>query len=695
LPSIHRLTALPLTLAIGLAQNPAPRAEPATGANPNAVIRIDVNLVQVDAVVTDSRGRRVTDLPASSFELLQDGKPQVITNFSYVTSKPPATAAGAKAAAAKPAKGEPPPPPQELRPGDVHRALALVVDDLGLAGENIPLVRNAIRSFIDDQMRPGDMVAIIRTGAGMGALQQFTTDKRLLYAALERVKYGRSRVGVTSFAPLGSGVRGTVNIDHLREDTLAIGTLGALRFVVNGMRDFPGRKSVILFTENIRLIFQGTTDQMVAQAVQQLSDAANRASVVIHAIDPRGMPDYQVNAADDTSHVSRRRLSRVPAQREQEVMHTEEGMFALAEETGGLFLHDTNDLPGAVRKAADDGDGYYLIGYHPDAATFDNSGQPKFHRVEVKVKGNGLHVRSRDGFFGEPGRGDQPLDHTRRAELVHALQSPYSTGPIHPRLTAIFSNQAEGGSFINALLYFQPGELKWSSEADGNRKASLDLAAAAFDENGQALTPVDTTFALQLNSQQYETATGKGLVYGIHIPITKPGPYLVRAALRDPATDGSGSAQQFVEVPDLSNGHLALSGIVLQDDDAPAGAGLLQGPGPGEDSSGGAARRSFRRGSGFVYYYEILNAKAAAGQHADLEVETRMFRDGVQVFDGKTTLDASPGAADPQHLRARGRLNLGRELKPGQYVLQVIVTDKLAKGKSGTVSQSTDFEVEP
>jgi len=696
LPSSHRLIALAASLALALAQTPAPQSGPPDGAVPNTVIRIDVNLVQVDAVVTDSRGRRVTDLPASAFEVLQDGKPQEIANFSYVSTRLPkaGTAAAVKAAAVKPVKGEPPPPPQELRPSDVRRALALVVDDLGLAGENIPLVRGAIRNFIDEQMRPGDMVAIVRTGAGMGALQQFTTDKRLLYAALDRVKYGESRVGISSFAPLGSGTRGTANLDHFREQTMAVGTLAALRFVVNGMRDFPGRKSVILFTENIRLIYRGASDETVAYAVQQLSDAASRASVVIHAIDPRGMPDYEVTAADDTSHMSRRRVSRVPQQREQEVVHTEEGMFALAEDTGGLFLHDTNDLSGALRKAAEDSDGYYLIGYHPDATTFDNSGQPKFHRIEVKVKGSGLHVRSRDGFFGEPGRGNQPLEHTRAAELVHALQTPFSAGSIHPRLTAIFSNLPQAGSFINAFVYFPANELKWSTEADGKHKASVDLAAAAFDENGLALAPVDTTFALQLTAQQYAAAMKKGMVYGIHVPIPKPGPYLLRAALRDPATEGTGSAQQFVEVPDVANGHLALSGIAIQEAAAPASAALPQSSGPGEDVTGGAARRSFHRGSVLVYDYDIFNARSDSGQHPDLDVQTRMFRDGAQVMDNKATFGSAPGASDPHRLRAQGRLTLGGALPPGEYVLQVIVTDKLARGKAGTVTQSTDFAVE-
>ncbi len=76
--------------------------------------------------------------------------------------------------------------------------MALVVDDLGLSGESIPAVKSAIKDFVDQQMRPGDLVAIVQTSAGMGALQQFTTDKSLLYASLARVKYTESRVGVTA-----------------------------------------------------------------------------------------------------------------------------------------------------------------------------------------------------------------------------------------------------------------------------------------------------------------------------------------------------------------------------------------------------------------------------------------------------------------------------------------------------------------
>src|SRR5579884_3250779 len=122
------------------------------------VLRIDVNLVQVDAVVTDSRGRQVTNLSASDFVILEDGRPQKITAFSYVNL-------GARAAA--PAKSvtpiapnEPPAPPPPTTGQQVRRTIVLMVDDFGLSFESAARVRRALTKFVDEQMRPGDLVAV-------------------------------------------------------------------------------------------------------------------------------------------------------------------------------------------------------------------------------------------------------------------------------------------------------------------------------------------------------------------------------------------------------------------------------------------------------------------------------------------------------------------------------------------------------
>src|SRR5205807_4155279 len=149
-------------------------------------------------------------------------------------------------------KNVPPVPPNRLRPEDIRRTIALVVDDLGLSFESTYYVRHALKRFVDEQMQPGDLVAIIRTGAGMGALQQFTADKRQLYAAIERVKWNAlGRGGVSAFAAIQAPTAGaggaeidamTEEQNQTRDETFSVGTLGAISYVVRGLKELPGRK---------------------------------------------------------------------------------------------------------------------------------------------------------------------------------------------------------------------------------------------------------------------------------------------------------------------------------------------------------------------------------------------------------------------------------------------------------------------
>ena len=495
-------------------------------------------------------------------------------------------------------------------------------------------------------------------------------------------------MGLNSFTPLG-GVNGLSN--PFRD---ILSSLAAIRFVVNSMGGLPGRKSVVLFTEDIRVIYR--LEGRPAEAVRQLTDAAARASVVIDVIDTRAMQDYALGYhIDNTQPTSANRnqgmtpgqVSRVPRVRQAMVNRTQDGMGELADQTGGLFLHDVNDLAGALRKAAEDSDSYYLLGYHPDAETLAKSGnESTFHRLEVRATRPGLHVRSRAGFYSRPRGAAQSVEAAREAQLTGAFESPYA-GALHPRVTAIFDSFPNSGAFVNAFVYFDPRDWKWSSEPDGSRKATVDVAAAAFDDNGVALGLVNTTFPLQLDAGQYAEAVQKGMVYAVHVPIAKSGPYLVRAALRDPATEATGSAEQLVEVPDLTNGQLALSGIIVQQHFAQPTATAAP-TGPAVDFTNGGARRVFPGSVELDYFYEILNA---AGAHPNLETQIRLFHDGAQVAADKAEPDTSK--ANPTQLRASGRLHL-RRFAPGAYVLQVIVTDKQSKGKFQTATQSVDFEIE-
>ncbi|HEX2640997.1 MAG TPA: VWA domain-containing protein [Pyrinomonadaceae bacterium] len=184
--------ALVLVLAcISLAQQPTPTPDS------DDVVKISTSLIQIDVTVTDKSGKVVRDLKPEEFEVYENGKKQAISNFTFISNtreiEPPA---------ASPASGQVLPPPP-IRPERVRRTIALVVDDLSLSFESTYFARRALKKFVDEQMQDGDLVAIIRTGAGIGALQQFTTDKRQLYAAIERLRWNPAGTGnIGAFAPL-------------------------------------------------------------------------------------------------------------------------------------------------------------------------------------------------------------------------------------------------------------------------------------------------------------------------------------------------------------------------------------------------------------------------------------------------------------------------------------------------------------
>src|SRR6185436_13567753 len=183
------------------------------------VVKITTSLIQVDATVLDKKGQPVKGLNADDFEIYENGKKQPITNFSFVelgSEKEKTT----EQIAAKPAKGAvaPPPVPVNLRPEQVHRTVALVVDDLGLSVMSVDVVKTALKKFVDEQMQPGDLVAIIRTGSGAGALQQFTTDKRILHAAIDRIHWNpNGRGGVNLFAVADPALAGASNVGSQME----------------------------------------------------------------------------------------------------------------------------------------------------------------------------------------------------------------------------------------------------------------------------------------------------------------------------------------------------------------------------------------------------------------------------------------------------------------------------------------------
>ncbi|HEX8651928.1 MAG TPA: VWA domain-containing protein [Pyrinomonadaceae bacterium] len=706
-----------------------PQPSPTQSATADDVVRITTNLVQVDALVLDKKGRQVTDLRPEDFEVFEDGRRQKITNFSYIelnTAQPPQPSTRPSPAE----KGAPLAPPVRLRPEQVRRTIALVVDDYGLSFESAYMVRRALKKFVDEQMQPGDLVAILRTTAGIGALQQFTSDKRQLYAAMERVR--GSLVGLGgggAFAPLRSmdaegGPPGRDldrpspedEINEFREELFAIGTLGALNYVVRGLKDLPGRKAVVLLSEGLPIFDSRGRSDRILESLRRLVDLSNRAAVVIYTMDARGLQPFGLTAADDTSRFSIDQLERVLSDRRRSYFESQNGLNYLAQQTGGMFIHDTNDLSGGFRRILEDQKGYYLIGYRPDESTFEpGKGGRRFHKISVKVNRPGLRVRSRTGFYGITDEQAIPARKTREEQLAGALVSPFSSGDIHVRLTSLFGNDPRtNSSFMRSMMYIDTHDLAFTMQSDGSHKATLDVAAITFGDKGLAVDQVARTYELRLKEEDYRRIIKHGLIYTLNVPVKKAGAYQLRVAVRDAATERVGSAGQFVEVPNLAKNRLALSGLILGGMNpaaaqktsasetaaesrapvAPESANASTGAAEMYDAQAGPAVRRLTHGMLLDFGYVIYNAQLdRATSRPQLTTQVRLFRDGQPVFTGKELPFNADRQTDLKRLVAGGRLSLGTNLPPGEYVLQVIVRDALAKEKYRTASQWIDFEI--
>ena len=708
--------------------SPSPESEPQQPArsNEDEVVRITTNLVQVDAVITDKNGKLITDLRPDEVQIFEDGHQQKITNFSFIA---PEASTTASLPSAPPDKNAPPVPPTKLHPEDVRRTIALVVDDLGLSFESTHFVRGALKKFVDQQMQPGDLVAIIRTSGGIGALQQFTADKRQLYAAIERVKWyvnGRSSVG--AFAPMESKIPGddrlkaaeakqasNEDLNQFREDVFAVGTLGAIGYVVKGMRELPGRKSILLMSDGFRIssVDDPERNYRTLLALRRLIDQANRATVVIYTMNASGLQFFGLTAADSTNGSSSDEVEQMLSDRRTAAFESQDGLNYLAKETGGIAIHNTNDLSGGIRRVIEDQKSYYLIGYRPDESTFDaKSGRRTFHKLSLKITRPGkFSIRMRNGFYGISDADEKALAVTPRQQILRALTSPFGAAGVRLRLTTLFANDAKLGSYMRSLLYVNANDLTFTDLPGGEHTSEFDVVAITFGDNGAVIDQVGQSFTLRAREEEYGRLRKDGFVFFLTVPIKKAGAYQLRAALRDHATSRIGSASQFIEVPDIKKNRLVVSGILVNAVDpvntksapAPVAAGAVNqspGPDPAKNDPGSsrlsinAATRQLRRGQQLQYSVIVYNARLdKTTAKPQLFTQVRLFRDGAPVFTGRELSLTETNQPDPKRITILGAIKLGGDLIPGEYVLQVTATDPLADAKHRVATQWIDFEI--
>ncbi len=431
----------------------------------------------------------------------------------------------------------------------------------------------------------------------------------------------------------------------------------------------------------------------VLDSLRQLVNLANRSSVVVYSIDAKGLQTLGQTAADNTSALSANAIAQRIADRREQNFNSQEGLLYLSKETGGFAIFNNNDINNGIEKVLDD-QSYYLLGYEPNSDTFDAE-KRRFNKLEVKVVRKGLTVRYRSGFFGTSDEKKElpTANATPQQKIWNAISSPFAANDVKLSLNTIFQGSQDNKLALSSFVHVNTKDMTFIDETDGSKTLAFDVLAVSFGDNGVPSGQIGKTFTIRLKPKKYEEIVRDGLVYYFTFPVERPGAYQIRVALRDHGSNKVGSASQFTEVPNLKKKKLTLSGLAIENLEYEQWKKFQQtGERPSESRPLlDVSLRKFNRGTVLTYGFEVYNAKSKDSQPVQLEMRARVFYNGKPIYEG----DNSPIVVqtNPGIISTSGALNLGTDMEPGDYVLQIVVTDKLAKQKNQIATQFVQFEI--
>ena len=718
--------------SLALAQTPARQAPQ----DDEEVVRVESQEVKLDVVVKDKRGRPVKDLKAADFEVFEDGVRQQIQSFRFVTREGEPAAGpgpGGKVDAGTTT------PPGPSTPG----VIALVFDRLSPEARH--LARKAGLSYAQNGMAGGDFTGVFSIDQSLRTQQSFTDDAGLVKQAIERAT-GAAPAGYTSSAgrvrdladrsaaldqqaassqsaaaaagaardAQGASAAGqaagqamieqkfvemeTNMLERFRElerDQQGFATINGLLAVINPMRNLPGRKTLILFSEGLAL------PPSVQAKFPSVISAANRANVSIYTIDAAGLriESGTAEAARELNSLAATRMSQVgrstdgtggpymkALEKNEDLLRLDprSGLGVLANETGGFLIHDTNDLSSGVRRISDDMRGYYLLTYVPRNASFDG----RFRQISVKLPRPDFEVQARKGYYAVESAGQLPLLDYEVPALAAASAARAGSNPF-PFRSGALSFPATDRAGTTLVLAEAPLSSFTFAEAKDKKSYSAEFSVVALikDRAGRVVQKLSQHYPLSGPADRLDAARKGELLFYRETQLP-PGSYTVELIGYDAAAGRASVRTSALEVPAADESRPRLSSVSVlkrgerltpeeQRRGQPFQFGeLLVYPNLGEPVAKSA-------GGQLAFFFTAWPAKGAAeAPRLTLEILQR----GRSLFRTAGQLPAADG---------RGQIKYASsfpldKFRPGVYELKVTVGD----GRD-SVSRSTEFTVAP
>ena len=540
------------------AQQPGSAAQ--ADQQPPITFKVEVNYVEIDAVVTDANGKFVRGLTRDDFEVIEQSKPQTISVFSLVDI--PVERADAPLFAKTAIE-----PDVRTNQDSDGRVFILVLDDLHTQAMRSIRVRTAARQFIERYLGQNDIAAVVTTGGSKSAAQNFTSSRRLLLKAVDAFIGQKLRSSTLEQIDqlnrqLPAGVNNPADPLAPERAYKARASLSTLKNVAEYLEGIRGRrKAVVFFSEGVDYdITNPIKNQFATDVLADMKSAtseATRSNVSFYAVDPRGLSGFE-DAIDLTSLPADNSLGMHTMQ--QEMQLAQDSLRFLADETGGFAAINRNDYRETFARIIEDNSSYYVLGYYSSDTRRDG----KFRPVDVRMRRPGLQVRARKGYTApraRPAAKPPAMSTKTSAELREALTSPLPVSDLALAASAAAFRGPRDKAAVSISLEIDGSKFKFSDKGD-RVYDEVEVSMVAYDADGKGRDGGHDVAQLTLRPQTRDNVLRRGVRIMRRMELS-PGLYHVRIGVRETGNANVGTVLLDVEVPDFSKDRLSMSGLVM------------------------------------------------------------------------------------------------------------------------------------
>jgi len=648
------------------------------------VFHATTELVLVNVTVRDKNGNFVRNLKPEDFTVLEDGKPQKVISFDIENTDAVALTdvqqvkllqtPSQKATTGAAPKNE---VATALGAFKDRRMIVLFFDLSSMEPEDIDHAVTAAENYVDKQMAPADLVAIVSLGDSLQVNQDFTTDKTRLKNSLLSFSSGAGQgfeEGSTGTTEGTADTGGSFTPDDTEYNIFNTDRrLEALRAIAAQLSHVEQKKSLIYFSSGMDRT--GVENQSELRAA---INAAVRANISIYTLDMRGL--QAIVPGGEAQNASMRGTSPYSGTAMMSALNsnftTQETLVTLAGDTGGRAYLDSNNFGQVFKGVQADTSSYYMLGYHSTNPARDGH----YRKITVQLKLPGYKMEYRRGYYA-PADFKHSDQEERERQLDEELASELPSTDLPVYLSAGYFLIGKDKFFVPVSVVVPGSAIPFVSNSTRD-KATLDVIGEALDAKKVPVGDMRDTVKLAVDTSRQVKKKNVQYDSGFVLP---SGKYHLKFVVRENQTGRMGSFETDLAIPDFKSEPVKMSSVVLASQIQPARKGRSDNPLIRDGSEIiPNVTHVFNSGQHLYFYYEVYDpahqsgaGKGKAGGGIRVLSNVAFFRGNAKTYETPLVETEQLNAQDRHAAVFQLDVPLA-QLKPGFYTCQVNVVDDAA-----------------